>query len=462
MKKNKGEASGVPSTQGGPLSKKVVAAYAGLALPTAALGLPIAVYLPPFYANEGGLGLVMVGIIFTIARLWDVVTDPIMGVVIDRYPTRWGRRRHWIVMAMPILLLSGWFLYMPSPGDHSPAYLLGWLVVLYVGYTFLTIAHQSWGADLAQDYSERSRLYGWREIMSIGGMTAVLALPALMERSDVHEAANKVASMGWYLLILLPIMTWVIVKNVPEYPAAKVAHVPFKKAFSAMFQYPSLGRLLVADLAIAFGKGIGASSYIFLATWVFELSSYASLILLTYFLSGLVAMPIWMKLAYKIGKHQTLIGGMLYAGVALLLFLLVAEPGSLYGLLIVTVIYGSAFGVGPMILRAMIADLSDLDELETGHKRSGLFFALLTTTNKVGAALSVSVSYALLSWVDFDPSAKTNTALSIDSLLSIFVFVPLVFFAIAAIALFRYPLDKNRHDEVRQQLAERLVDGCDP
>ena len=74
-----------------PLKPFTLAAYSGVALPMAAMGMPIAVYLPRFYSEGLGLSLITVGLIFTLARVWDVVTDPAMGYLIDRFETRWGR-----------------------------------------------------------------------------------------------------------------------------------------------------------------------------------------------------------------------------------------------------------------------------------------------------------------------------------------------------------------------------------
>ena len=102
--------------------------------------MPIAVYLPPFYGESMGLSLTTVGLIFTLARIWDVVTDPVMGAIIDRFDTRWGRRKHWIAIALPLLMVSVWMVFMPNPDRVSPAYLGFWLLLLYVGYTMMTIA----------------------------------------------------------------------------------------------------------------------------------------------------------------------------------------------------------------------------------------------------------------------------------------------------------------------------------
>ena len=148
------------------------------------------------------------GTIFTIARIWDVITDPIMGMMIDKFDTRWGRRKHWIAIAIPLLVLSVWMVFLPNPEAVTGTYLLFWLILLYVGYTMLAISHQSWGAELSQSYDDRSRLFGWREIFVIGGMTVVLAIPAAMELSGYNDQETKVASMGWFCLILFPLLVF--------------------------------------------------------------------------------------------------------------------------------------------------------------------------------------------------------------------------------------------------------------
>jgi Na+/melibiose symporter-like transporter len=86
--------------------------------------MPIAVYLPPLYGESLGLSLATVGLVFTLARIWDVVTDPIMGVVIDRYGSRWGQYKHWIALAIPILMLSVYMVFLP--GEEKGECSLSW------------------------------------------------------------------------------------------------------------------------------------------------------------------------------------------------------------------------------------------------------------------------------------------------------------------------------------------------
>jgi Na+/melibiose symporter-like transporter len=119
------------------------------------------------------------------------------------------------------------------------------------------------------------------------------------------------------------------------------------------------------------------------------------------------------------------------------------------------VLYGLAFGAAPTLLRSMMADLTDDDELRSGLKRSGLFFALLTTTNKVGGALSVGVTYAILEdLVGFQPGAA-NTPAVLDGLLWTYVLGTSVGLLAAYAALIGYPLTRSRHEQIRAELDAR-------
>ena len=185
------------------LTVPILTAYAGLAVPLAALGLPLVVYLPPFYAGPVGLGVGTVGIIFMIARFWDIFTDPIMGMIVDRYPSRWGKRKHWIAIGVPVLLIASWYIFFPN-GNQPAIYLGFWLFILYLAFTFVGLTQQAWGVDISQSYNDRSRVYGWREIGSIFGMMSVLALPAILESSGANFT-EMVSGMGYFFIIALPL-----------------------------------------------------------------------------------------------------------------------------------------------------------------------------------------------------------------------------------------------------------------
>ncbi len=238
-----------------PLSIPTLMAFASPAAPISALGLPLIVYLPPFYADDMGIGLSLVGTVFMITRFWDVITDPLLGVVSDRFRTPWGRRRPWIVASVPIVLIAVWQIFMPDP-PVSWVYLLGWMIFLYVGWTLLTISHMSWGAELTPDYDERSRVQAAREIALLLGVVAVLALPALLEQLDpTSTAAGRMAAMGWFIILCLPVTVAWAVSTAPEPEAAPAPALGWRRAVGLLAKNAALRRVLLMDAISGIGGG---------------------------------------------------------------------------------------------------------------------------------------------------------------------------------------------------------------
>ncbi|NEO32605.1 MAG: MFS transporter [Symploca sp. SIO3C6] len=434
------------------LKWQTIAVFVAPAIPISALGLPLLVYLPPFYAEEMGLGLSLVGTIFMITRFWDVFTDPVLGIISDKVKTRLGRRRHWIILSVPILMLSVYQVFMP----HSPVsgtYLLWWMVVLYVGYTLLSISHMSWAAELSPHYDERSRVQGWREFALFFGMLTVLLLPALVEQIAKASDTLKVSAMGWFTIILLPITVAIAVRMVPEHPVPKQPKLGFGRAIRLLWHNQPLQRLLIADLLVGAAPGITGSLYLFFATHVLELAQWESLILLFYFIAGFISIPGWMRLSYRLEKHRTLAVAMIYASITLALMLLL-KPGVLWLSVLSIMLNGFSSGAGAFLLRSMMADVTDHDNLESGVQRTGLYYALLTMTNKISYALAVGFTYPMLDWIGFEPSG-TNTAQTIEALKYMFIFMPMPLMLLAAIIMWNFPLDSKRQRELRRLIDER-------
>ncbi len=437
------------------LSLKVLIAYSGITLPMAAMGMPISVYLPRFYSEGLGLSLVTVGTIFTIARVWDVITDPIMGMMIDKFDTRWGRRKHWIAIAIPLLVLSVWMVFMPDPEVVTGTYLLFWLILLYVGYTMLAISHQSWGAELSSSYDDRSRLFGWREIFVIGGMTVVLAIPAVMELSGYNDQETKVASMGWFCVILFPLLVLPTLTMVPDSHQKPAASIPWKEAITVLVANKLMWRLLITDLGAGIAFGVSGALYIFIATTYFKLPEHASLALLFFFLSSFIAMPVWMRLAYWMGKDKTLTLSLLYMVVINVAMIPLAEEYNVVVLWGYTILFGVGFGAPPTLVRSMMADVVDEDELKSGQSRPALFFALLTTTNKLGSALAVGASFAVLEVVIGFVPGGDNSQTVLDGLLLTYTLGAIIGLLAAWVPMIGYPLTKSVHAMIRQQLEAR-------
>lgn len=429
-----------------------LALFAAPAIPIAALGMPLVVYLPPFYAEDLALGLSAVGAVFMGTRLWDIFTDAILGSVTDAVRTRWGRRRPWIVLAVPIVVLAVWRLFLP-PEDAGLVYLLIWLVVLYVGWTMLTISHMAWGAELSDDYHVRSRLQGWRQAALVIGMVTVLALPAIAEQRFGGGGWTRAAAMGWFIIVLLPIAVAVSVLGLGERPVRDTGRerASSLQAYKLALKNPLVWRLLGADLCAGIAPGVTASLYVFFVGHAMQLEEHTSALLLSYFVAGLISVPIWVRISYRFGKHRTFSAAMLYMAATLPLVLLL-EPGNVWAYAPANIVYGLGFGAAPVLLRSITADITDDDAVRSGTQRAGLFYSLLAMTNKLGFAVAVGVAYPLLDVFGFDPHIE-NTPEAIAGLEGVFVTVPVICFLIAAAIMWRFPLDERRQAQLRAEVS---------
>jgi len=433
-------------------------AYALPGAPIAALSLPILVYLPPYYESLG-LSLSLVGLIFMLNRLWDVVTDPILGVVTDRFPSRWGRRRHWLVISAPILMISTYMVFFP-PAEVNGAYLAAWLFILYFGYTLITLSHMSWGTELSSNYNERSTIHGIREIAIILGMLTAISLPAILEvlpwSTDGHASfglADKVSAMGVYVMVLLPSCLFIALWKVGEIKAPAPPKIEWSEVYQLLTSNRPMRKLVSADLLVSISIGMTGSLYLYFYSSYLNLEKYSSALLLFYFVSGCIAVPFWIRLAHKVGKHRTLSIACIYSASVLPLVLIIPKESLGWGVLS-TALYGLGSGAGPFLARSMMSDITDKHNLETGSQRTGLFFAALSLTNKVGGALAVGIAYITLDLINFVPY-ESNSDSTIFQMSLLYVWVPVFCLLPIATFMWNYPFSITEQEECRRLIDER-------
>ena len=441
-------------------SNWTLAAFAAPCLPLAGLGLPLVVYLPEFYASEMGIKLAFVGLAFSAIRFLDMAFDPFIGGVMDRTRTRFGRFRPWFAIGAPILMLATFMLFMPRPGANA-IYLSFWLLVLYAGVSIATLSHLAWGAALSKEYDQRSRIYAWWQGGNVVGMILVLILPALLPRLGFKEHAAAVGAMGWFVILLLPLAVGLAVLRVPE---PRVVSAPERAGLAEYFKLllrPTVSRLLIVDFLVGIGPSITGALFFFFFQRVKEFDKgTASLLLLIYFIGGLVGAPIWTWLAYRIGKHRALtVSGLFYATATLGAYLI--PRGDVAVAAIMMLLTGLPYSAGAFLLRAMMADVADEERLDSGVDRTGLLYALLSGTVKIASALSVLTTFAILGVLGFNAKAK-GASLGLDSLAIMFTFIPAGLALAASAIIAGFPLTAKRHGEIREALAARDLATAGP
>ena len=438
----------------GRRSNATLSAFAASCLPYAALGLPVYVTLPEFYASHVGVPLAAVSLIFLIVRLADIVVDPFLGMVIDRTSTKWGRYRVWMAIGAPILMASVAMLFFVGQGA-SATHLAVWLVVMYLGYSISLLSQMSWAAVLSPDYDQRSRIYGFWQVANIIGVLAVLLIPVAAQAMG-YTYVEAVRMQGGFIVGLLPIALAVTFFFTPE--PRNVTPPPHGGlgATLSLIAKPVLRRLLISDLMLGAARGlIGVLFfYFFEQARGFE-REQTSILLLVYFVAGLVGAPIWAVLATKIGKHRALAIGSVYFAISFAAATLLVPAGNFPAALGAMFGTGLAFGAADLLLRAMMADAADAIRLDVGSDRTGLLFSILNATSKMGYAVSVG-AFAVLEWIGFnaEPGAVNDPDV-ILGLQWLFIAAPVVLLLISALVLRIYPLTPEKHAVIRAQLAER-------
>ncbi|HEX2891702.1 MFS transporter [Vineibacter terrae] len=431
------------------LSRVSLLAFISQALPVAGLGLPIVVYLPPFYADEMGLGLAAVGWIFMITRFFDVAIDPVFGLLADRYGTRFGRRKPWIALALPILMLSVWMIFAPA-GTVGGTYLLFWLLAMYVGWTFATISILAWSAELATDYDARTRVQGAYQAALMVGLITVLIIPAAYELMGAPALRDKMRGVGWFIVVLLPITFIAALAWVPETKVSERAEVHWRDMVGALVGSRPLRRLLAADLLVGLSSGVSGSLIVFIARDAFALGDRSGVLMLAYFVAGCLAIPFWVWLSKRAEKHTALIWAQLYSLVLLPVFL-VAPPGNFWAALAMIALFGLPYASHRFLMKAMMADITDDDQVRTGRMQAGVYFGLLAMTEKIGLALAVGITYPLLEWIGFRTGTRNDEA-ALHGLVLLFVLLPAVLHVLAALVLWRFPLGRAAQRDLRRRI----------
>ena len=444
---------GAPASPGARLPFGILAAFSMATIPVGALTTPLLVHLPPHYAGLLGIPLAAVGGIFFIVKVMAIFFDPAVGLFMDRTRTRIGRYRFWLIVAAPVMMLGVWMLFRAGPGVGK-AYLFGWLVVLYIGYSLLVLSQSAWGAVLATSYNERSRVYAWAHVSGTVGAVAVLLLPSLLHLPE----SGVVPMMGLMIVLSIPVTALIVSFGVPEpmVPRREAADRLTWRAFPALALRPTMRRLLAADLLFTLGPAITSPLYLFFMRQARGYSlTEANVMLLLFVVAAIVASPLWALAAYRFGKHRTLMAAAAAYSVAQAVIFFI--PSQSFGLMAPAMFAaGGILAALGFLIRAMVADVGDEVRHETGQDRVGLLYALVSSTAKIGTASAVLITFAILDKVGFNAApGAVNGASAMNGLVLTYAVAPVVLVMLGAFAVRGYSLSREKHAVIRAELEAR-------
>ncbi|MCP5182725.1 MAG: MFS transporter [Pseudomonadales bacterium] len=415
---------------------------------------PVIVFIPRYYSSEVGLSLTVVGTVMLASRLFDVVTDPLMGYLSDHTRSPWGRRRPWIALSVPFMMLSTWQLFMP-PDDAGLWHMLAWSMLLSIGTTMMLIPYYAWGAELSPDYQERSRITGARAMAGVFGSFAAQAVPALaLLLFGIGGSAAVLQIVGTTMLVLMPLCVVLTLSMTPDAQIAIKSTVPVLKGLGIMLRNRPFLLLVVAFTLGSIGLSITTPLYIFFIADVLHAEAKAIFMLAFFYLTNLGAVPFWVWLANRIGKHRAYMSAFVLISCAHPFYMLLGD-GDFWWMLPITIVTGfAAGGFGAALPNSMKADVIDLDTLESGENRAALFFASWSFVQKMVAMSGTAIAMFGLALFGFQ-AGTSNGPDELFGLRFLFSTFPSLFYLGAAAVIYFYPITAERHAQIRLALDQR-------
>jgi glycoside/pentoside/hexuronide:cation symporter, GPH family len=433
-------------------SRKI--AYAAPAFTLAVVGIPVYVYLPKFYTDVVGVHIGVLGFLLLAVRLFDAVTDPLLGYLTDNTRTPFGRRRPYIALGSLALAVSLYLLFNP-PTKASPTFETWWFGIcifsVFLFWTTVVVPYESLGPELTFDYHERTSLFGLRDGAMLAGTLVAAGSPLIVSRvlGLSQDAEGERLKFFWIAAVYGPLLIlfswWCVLALQERAGIEQSARGRLFRGFYAVAKNKPFLLLLGSYTIAAFGSNLPATLILYYVEYVLG-SNQADLFLVLYFVTGIVFLPGWVLLSRRIGKKWAWIASMgINTGSFVGVFFLGPGDAPIYGVLV----FFSGIGLGATIAipSAMQADVIDYDELLTGERREGRYIGLWSISKKLAAALGVGLSLSILSYAGYTPNVEQSETVKM-TLRVLYALVPSTFNLVGlAIALF-YQIGSQAHQEI--------------
>ena len=397
---------------------------------------------------------VLVGTLFALGRGWDAISDPIVGAWSDRTRTRLGRRRPWMLAALPALALTFAMLWIP-PARLAGAALVAWIAValfgFYTAFTAYIIPHQSLGAELSTDHHDRSRIFGVRHASFLVGMMIAFACMQLVRNAEnQRDGAAEVAVVVIVALLVLLIPPG-LVRERAEYQG-RGAERPFR-ALGDVLRNPHARLFLLVHTIEMMGSGVLGILSPYMIEYVLKRPDLIGPLPAVYVVCSAVSIPLWVRLSRRFGKRNTWMVAMVVTGLSFGATFLIGE-NDVAPMIVLLVFAGAAAGCGGTVGPSILADVIDYDEYLSGERKEGIYSAAWGFTLKASHALVILLVGLVLELSGFRPNVDQTVTADL-ALRGLYAGLPLTAFLTGAFLFRRFRLDQEEHTRIRSELERR-------
>lgn len=440
-------------------------------------------YLPIFYSNIFGLRLVDAGILVLVTRIWDAVSDPMMGIIADRTKTRWGKYRPYLLWIAAPFSICGILLF--TTPDLSYAGKLIWAYVTYVlmmtVYTGINVPYGAMLGVITSDSDEKTVFSSFRMFFAYGGSFIALflwePLCHMFQNSIGVSPATSwqlgmmvIAAACLALFICCFMMTREKVKTVSTVSIGKdfkslLSNKPWWLLIGAALCFNLFNTVRGATVAYFFADVIGADAHLDFGHFG-NVLFYSGLFLGVGEVANMVGVALTVSIAGKFGKKTTFIGvNVLLMVLSVLFYMLPLSASGYWLMLLLQVVISICTGIMSPLVWSMYADVSDYAELRYKTASTGLIFSSSSMAQKFGGAIGGAAVLWLLSACGYvTPGADGVTAAAqpdsaIACLWWLMSFIPAIVAALAVAVVTFYPLTTVKVKEICEQLGRQRAEA---
>ena len=425
-------------------------------------------YLPFFYSNIFGLTLDQVALLLVVTRIWDAVSDPVMGVLADRTTTKWGKYRPYLLLMAVPFALSGIFLF--STPAASPTVKLVWAYLTYIMmmtvYTGINVPYGAMLGVMTDNSDTKTVLSSYRMFFAYGGSFLALfcwePLCRLLGGYDApsgwRNAMIVIAAFCLILFLLCFRMTREKLRTVSKVSVGSdlkslLRNAPWWILIGAALCSNLFNTVRGSTVAYFFNDVIGHDVRLNLGSLSFLF--YAGLFLSIGEVCNMVGVALAVPLSEKLGKKSTY----MFSFTALILFsalffYIPISQGGYYWMLILQIVISVFTGVISPLVWSMYADVSDFAENRDGTASTGLIFSSASMAQKFGGAFGGFAVMWLLKAFDYNTApGAVQTPEAINGLWLLMSWIPAIVAGLAVVVIFFYPLTRSRMIAIQDELA---------
>ncbi len=425
-----------------------------------------------FLTNVVGLNAGLAGSIWLVGRLWDAINDPLIGSLSDRLNSRWGRRRPFL-LAGSVPFAVSFFLMFYVPPFSSAAALVAYYSVVFLLYdtlyTIVNVPYLALVPELADEYDERSSLTGWRTAFSfLAQLVTAGAFKFLAEEvfTDWFGGGPEAIRMGyllaaglWSLSMVIPYIVLVLTIREPE---NKPVQSPIRLLGNIREVYsnkPFRLAALIYLLCFSTGDILLVILVRYLIDYVQVRPGFDNLVLATVLGASLLSIPLVLSLMRRTDKRTAYLISISFMVVVLAVGAFL-PPGGQNLIFIGAVLAGVGFAAMSIIPWAIVADVIDVDELKTGERREGLYTGYLVFLRKFATGILVFGVGQLLAVTGFVSTTTGSLFVeqpraALNAMRFLVTVIPAIALALSLVLAWRFPLDREAHEDIRRRLQER-------